>query len=182
MTVLIAAAGWAAAYRNAARLADKNAESDRERQQRAARLERVNRQLSELYGPLLAISLAGTSAWKSFGNMYMRPDVWSMADATPDELARFRLWMQVVQMPLNERLVEVITTKADLLEGDDVPQVLLDLCAHVFSYKGVMARWALDDFSRHFTALKFPGAELNGYATTNYRALKEEQQRLIGQQ
>jgi hypothetical protein len=180
VTVVVAFAGWVFAYLNAARLADKNAALDRERQQRAARLERVNRQLSELYGPLLAVSQAGTSAWRSFGHMYMRRDVTSMAEATPEELEKFRLWMQVVQMPLNERLAELVVTKADLLNGDDVPDVLLELCAHVFSYRGVIARWALNDFSRDFTALQFPGARLSAYASENYKALKVEQQELIG--
>jgi hypothetical protein len=179
--VVLAFAGYIAAYVNGTRLEAKRAALDRERTQRAARLERVNRQLSEMYGPLLATSRAGTSAWNSFFDMYMPSHARSMDNATPEQLERFRVWMQVVQMPLNERLVEVITTKSDLLEGYDMPEVFLDVCAHVYSYKGVIARWNLGDFSRHFTALNFPAEPLVEYVSKNYRALKNEQLELIGQ-
>jgi hypothetical protein len=177
--VFIAFVGYVAAYVNGTRLDTKRAKLDRESKQLAARLDRVNRQLSEMYGPLLAIARAGSSAWKAFFDMYMPAGAASLNNATPEELEKFRQWMQVVQMPLNERLVEVITTKSDLLADNEIPEILLNVCAHVYSYKGLMARWQQGDFSRHFTALRYP-AELHRYASKNYRALKEEQLHLLG--
>ena len=177
--VFLAFAGYIAAYVNGTRLDAKRATLDRENRQLTARLDRVNRQLSEMYGPLLATSRAGTAAWSAFFDMYIPLGQYSLDTATPEQLEIFRLWMQTVQMPLNDRLVEVITTKSDLLEEEDVPAILLEVCAHVYSYKGVMARWEVEDFSRHFTELNFPTA-LDDYASKNYRALKREQLRLIG--
>jgi hypothetical protein len=178
--VFLAFAGYIAAYVNGTRLDAKRAKLDRENRQLAARLERVNRQLSELYGPLLATARAGGAVWNAFLDMYMPPGAKSMKGASPAELEKFRLWMTVVQMPLNDRLVEVITEKSDLLVDHDVPEILLNICAHVYSYRGISARWDAGDFSRHFTALRFPGDELDEYASTNYRQLKNEQLDLIG--
>ena len=54
-TILVALLGYLATYFNNLRLS-----------QRSEKLARVNRQLSELYGPLFALTHAAETAWRAY--------------------------------------------------------------------------------------------------------------------
>jgi hypothetical protein len=171
VTVGLAVSGYAFTYRNNLRI-----------DQHKARLERVNRQLSELYGPLLALSSAGNIAWQGFRSRY-RPGVgpfWS-TESPPNEQETFawRLWMVEVFMPLNLRMEAAIVDKSDLLDEDHMPQELLLLCAHVSAYKTLLRRWESGDFSEHASIVKFP-PEISTYVGAEFARLKREQERLLG--
>src|SRR5581483_3044179 len=63
--------------------------------QRNDRLERINRQLSEFYGPLLALTRASDESWQAFRKRY-RPGAGSYWKADPPLTAEdalvWRLW------------------------------------------------------------------------------------------
>ena len=171
VSVLLAVGGYVATYLYSLRLA-----------QRKDRLEHVNRQLSDLYGPLVALTTSGMSAWSGFRELY-RPGVpfWGThPPPTDEEAAAWRLWMTEVFMPLNERIFDVVTNNAELLEESRMPQPLLDVCAHVAGYRPVLRSWANGDTTRHFSTSNFNGQELAEYALTRFQALKIEQRRLMG--
>jgi hypothetical protein len=171
VTVAVATAGYVATYLNSLRLA-----------QRKERLERLDRQLREFYGPLYALTQSGDRSWKAFRVQIGRPhgSFWD-ADPPPTDREKeaWRLWMQNVLMPLNLRIEMVLVEHAELLEGTEMPACLLDLLAHIAAYKAVLKAWEAGDFTRHLSVLDFP-FEVNHYAKTTYLRLKAQQQRLIG--
>jgi len=152
--------------------------------ERKDRLERISGQLSDLYGPLFATSTASDAAWRTFRSQY-RPGggYWggTRPPPTPDEEAAWRLWMTTVFMPLNRQMRDAIVRGAHLLEEENVPDVLLAVCAHVSAYEAVLKRWEEGDFAVHTTPLNFPSDELRDYAGSAVRRLKLEQNRLIRQ-
>jgi hypothetical protein len=173
VTVLIAGAGYLATYGYNLKLA-----------RRKDRLDRVSRQLSDLYGPLLALVSASQSSWEMFRRRY-RPDIpgfWDDPAPTADEAAAWRLWITEVFMPLNERMVDVITEHADLLDESDMPRSLLQACAHVAAYRPVIKRWHEEDFSEHLSVINFPSAELLRFASEGFARLKAQQRTLLGHQ
>jgi hypothetical protein len=125
VTIFLAAIGYVATYTMNLRLA-----------RRKDRLERINRQLSELYGPLNALNMAAMRAWTE---LQQRHALWGTdvyfteaeADAMPPFTATaaetWRLWMTHVFMPLNRRMVEIVVNHADLLIEKNIPQCLQDL-------------------------------------------------------
>ena len=141
--------GYLLAYRNNLRL-----------NQRKDRLDRITRQLGDLYGPLYALASSSAAAWLVFRSQY-RPGgaFWSSFRSAPteDEAAAWRRWMTTVFMPLNRRLREAIVEHIDLLEEEVVPQVLLDACAHVASYEAVLQRWEEGDYTEHTEQRSFCG-------------------------
>ena len=167
---LVAIAGYAVAHRNNLRLAERN-----------DRLDRVSRQLSNFYGPLLALSYASNASWRVFRRRY-RPGggFWNDPPPTLEEAAIWRSWMTEVFTPLNRQMRDVVVTKADLLDEDHMPQPLLDLCAHVASYEPVLKRWEEGDYSEHIALLHFPAEELSEYVSERFEALKAEQNALLG--
>jgi hypothetical protein len=172
-SIVAAFAGFVAAYVNNLRLA-----------RRKDRLDRVSRQLSEFYGPLLSLVSTGNATWSVFRRTY-RPgrSFWGTEPPpTDEEAATWRLWMREVFMPLNRRIAEVIHSKADLLEEEEMPQCLLDVCAHVASYEPVLKRWDDGDVEQHTALNLFPRRDLTAYAEQSFHRLKTEQSRLLARE
>jgi hypothetical protein len=171
VSVLLAVSGYIATYLNTLRLT-----------KRRERLDRLDRQLRELYGPLYALTESAEKSWIAFRRQIKRPEgsFW-YADPPLNEAekAAWRLWMTHVLMPINLQIETVIVAKSDLLVGTEMPSSLLDLLAHIAAYKAVIKAWEIEDYSHHLSVIDYP-AEVNVYAKRIYLDLKAQQQRLIG--
>ncbi|MEU7551859.1 hypothetical protein AB0B01_05735 [Streptomyces sp. NPDC044571] len=173
MTVSLAFVGYLTTYLNGLRLA-----------QRQARLARVNQQLSDFYGPLFALMESNSRAYEAFCEKYARPDGVHPFDhdipPTEEELVEWRIWATTVFLPNIQKMRDVVVTKADLLIEEEMPPVLLELCAHVSGYEITAARWASGEFREYKSVIQFPGPELKEYTTTRFARLKMEQAALLG--
>lgn len=173
VTVGLALIGYLATYLNGLRLA-----------QRQAGLTRVNQQLSDFYGPLFALMEANSRTYDTFAEKYARPDGRDPfrhdAPPTEQELAEWRTWATTVFIPNIQAMRDVVVTKADLLIEEEMPQALLQLCAHVSGYEITAARWAQGNYEEHLSLISFPGRELREYIRDRFTRLKSEQARLLG--
>jgi hypothetical protein len=171
VTVLLALLGYFVTYGNNLRLA-----------QRKDRLERVERQLREFYGPLLSLAEASTRVWEAFRGKY-RPGgpYWGTPDMpSDDEAASWRMWMSTVFQPMNEEMARLVTQHADLIEEIDTPECLLDLYAHVAAYRPVLEAWKVGNVLEHTSLLEFPAESVLEYARKHCHKLKQEQALLLG--
>jgi hypothetical protein len=170
VSVVLAFVGYWATYWNNLRIS-----------QRKDKLDRVNRQLKELYGPLFALGHASEVAWKKFRGRY-RPDgaFWGGPDDQPtkEEAVAWRLWMTEVFIPIIFKMEELILANSDLIDEPEMPAPFIALCAHIAGYKVVTKKWAGGDFTENTSSLNFP-TELQGYVECEYKRLKAEQARLI---
>lgn len=141
---------------------------------RKDRLERVNKQLSELYGPMFSLTHASSIAWKWFREAHS-----AEGETTPDDLKEWRLWMSVVFMPQNVKLYDIILNKSDLLIETAMPQSLLDFCAHTVALQAVLEKWKNEDYSEHYPIARYP-RDIDQYAHESYTRLKAEQSKLLG--
>ena len=155
-------------------------------EQRKARLERVNRQLKDLYGPLFALRQASSRAWASFNSILnAKYPTGSKAvfvdneESHPDKMKLWVRWMETVFMPLNEKIYELIETNSDLLIEEEMPQCILDFLAHVAAYKVVKRQWMEGDYSEYTSVINYP-REIDNYAIQSYEKLKKEQTKLLG--
>ncbi|WP_030546321.1 hypothetical protein [Streptomyces albus] len=172
-TIGLAFVGYLATYLNGLRLA-----------QRQARLTRVNLQLSELYGPLFALMETNGRVYDTFAEKYARPDgrdpFRHEIPPTEQELAEWRLWATTVFIPNIQAMRDVVVGKADLLIEEEMPPVLLQLCAHVAGYEVTAARWEEARYEEHLSLIAFPGRELKQYTREQFIRLKGEQAKLLG--
>jgi hypothetical protein len=174
VTIALAFAGYLATYLNGVRLS-----------QRQERLARVNRQLSDFYGPLFALTEGNSRSYAEFLERNVRPDGSSPFGeggpaATERESSEWRLWASTVFLPNIQAMRDLVIQRADLLREREVPPVLLELCAHVSGYEITAARWAREDYSEHLSVVPFPGEEIRAYARRGFTELKAEQARLLG--
>ena len=91
----------------------------------------------------------------------------------------FRLWIASVFMPLNRQMMDLVVNRADLLEGTEIPQCLLDLCAHTSAYEALLKRWEKQDYTVHEPMVNFPRGPLGRYAEQEFCKLKREQDILL---
>lgn len=126
--VAIAILSYAAKYLNDLRLV-----------QRKERLEYIESQLRNLYGPLFALANAGKVAYyQGFRQLY-RPGMpmWDPPTNDPtkvttqEEVRAYHQWMRAVFIPINKQMVKQIIDHTDLLVEQQMPQCILDLLAHV---------------------------------------------------
>ena len=88
--------------------------------------------------------------------------------------------MENVFMPTNIEMYTAITTKADLLIESQMPECLLELCAHVTAYKPVLKMWSQSDYSEHLSYVGYPNDALLEYTRLSFQELKAEQAKLMG--
>jgi hypothetical protein len=174
--VVVAVVGYFIKYRIDLKLA-----------QRDDRLARINRQLSDFYGPLLALTESSGESWQAFrkrhrpdGGSYWRTD----PPPTSDDVVAWRLWMTAVFMPMHQDMMNLVLKHADLVEEPEMPSCLLALCAHVHGYQAVLREWETGEISLlredNISVVNFPGRELADYAATAFGRLKAEQASLLG--
>ncbi|MFJ3234639.1 hypothetical protein [Streptomyces sp. NPDC086787] len=174
VTVGLAFVGYVVAYLNGLRLT-----------QRQERLARVNRQLSDFYGPLFALTETNSRTFGAFLERHARPggiSPFTHEDPpTAEELTEWRLWVTTVFLPNIRAMRDLVIKHADLLGESEMPPLLLQLCAHVSGYEITAARWAQGNLDQHLSVVSFPSEELAAYARREFSSLKKEQSRLLGQ-
>jgi len=87
--------------------------------------------------------------------------------------------MRVVFTPSNRRVVQLIEDHSDLLDDDDMPQVLLDFCAHVAGYEVTLNKWDHGDYSVLTSLINHPGTALSEYAPSTFASLQARHSQLI---
>jgi hypothetical protein len=150
---------------------------------RQERLVRISKQLSELYGPLLALLEANKRSYEKFlgafragSNAFFNPN---MPETTQEQLEAWKLWVRHVFQPTNRKIFDLVVSKADLLIDDEMPDFLLDFCAHKAGFDVTLARWDEGDFTSHLSLLPHPGEPLNQYARESFSFLKKAQAKLL---
>ena len=156
-------------------------------EERKARIERVNRQLKEFYGPLLACVSATSSAKRAMikqmlGSEAIREEsLHAIIRRDPSASRTYQQWMELVLQPLNERAAKVVTENIDLLEGSEITTSLLQLVAHVYANRVLISSWketptSLPSFS---SAISYPD-RLEEFVAREFSRMKRVQAELLG--
>ncbi|KAG1673642.1 hypothetical protein FOA52_013306 [Chlamydomonas sp. UWO 241] len=153
-------------------------------EERKARIDRVNRQLREFYGPLLACVTATKSAYEAMVKQHS-------ADGTPEAFERalieepggkvanaYRGWMAQVLQPLNEKAATIVTDNVDLLDGSAIQPQLLQLVAHVYANRVILKMWSEGEYSS-VSVIPYPNPIVD-FARHEFAKMKRRQAELLG--
>ncbi|PRW60629.1 hypothetical protein C2E21_0788 [Chlorella sorokiniana] len=171
--VLPAFLGWLFTYYNT-----------KKTDERKAQIERINDQVRQLYGPLLACVHASRSAYAAMVRQHS-PDgtvqgfvkaLQSHPEGPVGEA--YRRWMKVVLQPLNEKAADIIVNHVDLLRTPYIDPLLLQLVAHVSANKVILRRWEEGNV-REWSAISYPN-QLLDYITSEFKRIKRKQAMLLG--
>lgn len=150
---------------------------------RKDQLDRVDRQLRDLYGPLFSLNRASGEVYRAFRQEWRTgvQGYWSNpVPPTEAEAAAWRLWMVEVFFPLISRMKDLVIWHADLIDETEMPPCLLELVTHVSTYQAVLRAWQDGDHSRHTSMLPYPRKTITEYLERRYAELKERQAELLG--
>lgn len=86
----------------------------------------------------------------------------------------YRTWATEVFQPLNERALEILIKRADLMDNTSVPPVFRQFAAHVLAFRTLIARWKSGDFSQRRCTIRYP-EEFGPYVAYEFRRLKIRQ-------
>ncbi|KDD74164.1 hypothetical protein H632_c1517p0 [Helicosporidium sp. ATCC 50920] len=152
--------------------------------ERGAQIDRINDQVRQLYGPLLACVHATRSAYAAMVSQHS-PDgtiagfVYAVrSDPRGAEAEAYRDWMWTVIQPLNERAIGVIVDHVNLFDSPTPDPLFLQYVAHVSAYRVCLKRWdsgALNEWS----AVPYPDGLLE-LVSREFARIKRRQARLLG--
>ena len=147
-----------------------------------AQLDLVNAQLRYFYGPLLAMAEATERAWATFKREHKPQAALHFWDPvyppTPEARDAWVRWVKTIFLPTSNRMVEIISERADLLIEPGMPQCLTDICAHILTLKAVLASWNAES-DKVPAVSNYPADDLINYLENSFSVLKREQVRLI---
>ncbi|MDH3039034.1 hypothetical protein [Streptomyces sp. TRM75561] len=69
---------------------------------------------------------------------------------------------------------DIIVTHGDLIIEDEMPQAVLEFCAHAASYESLLSDWEANG-SAERVLIRHPGQEFSNYVRESYRRLKNAQ-------
>eukprot|EP00891_Asterochloris_glomerata_P009937 jgi/Astpho2/9937/Aster-06643 len=158
--------------------------ADEVTKEREAQIDRINEQVRDLYGPLLACVTASKSAFDAMVRQHS-PDGTKESfiqavreDAEGKEAQAYRHWMKEVLQPLNDKAADAITNHIDLLESAEVEPLLLKLMAYVKTTKVLMSRWEAGNLNE-WSSISYPDGLLD-YVQREFKKIKQRQAALLG--
>jgi hypothetical protein len=103
---------------------------DRRKDARLRQLARLEAQLRDFYGPLMALSHATKEIFHEWLQTYRDgKSYFTSEEDPPTEIQKesWRIWISTVLQPLNERMATIVIERSHLLEGGELPQSLRTL-------------------------------------------------------
>ena len=157
--------------------------ADLENEQNSAKIDRVNDQLRNLYGPLYSFASVSEITWQELILLY--PALTKIDSVNPKvpltevEQEEYRKYMLKVIQPLQLNAENAILNYSDLIDEKEMPTLFKELVAHISDSKKLYSNWANGDYSRHIPINKYP-ADFRTYITKEYNKLKSRQMELLG--
>ena len=158
--------------------------------QHKERVARVSEQLKELYGPLLACVYASKASYAAMVKQCeelsplrgVRTETQFRAAVIREPNGKaavaYRQWVREALMPLSEKASELIIEHADLLEGEGIEPLLLQLVAHVSACKVIIKRWEEGHLQEH-SVIGYPD-DVHTWVQKEFTQLKRRQASLLG--
>ena len=109
-----------------------------------SRIEFIEKQLEQLYGPLNILVLESERSFKEL--LRVLPRAGSVVfedgkDLTPEEQETWRFWVEQDLLPRNERIKDLLMTKMHLVDGNSIPKSYLRFIDHHNAWAIHHRRW-----------------------------------------
>lgn len=139
-------------------------------------LDRLNKQISEFYGPLYTLYETGDQNYY----IYLKHCGKEVTFKNP----HYRNWTCAVFQPTNAAMENIIINKADLILGKKIPSCLLQFCqwsatVKVYNEAEKHGNFDEDTWQRIINDIKHPELSMQIYLRACFEVLKEEQSTLL---
>lgn len=170
---VVTAIGWLVTY-------ILSTSTERHRQRLIAQVEFTKQQLEELYGPLAFLILEDEQSWRDLQEILGRDYVFLDDYIDEDDLKTWLFWVENVFFPRHQKIVDLLTSKTHLIEGERVPDSFLAFLNHQHSWKINHERWQKQGFAYSWhSKVNYPTG-FDKEVLTTFEHLKKRHSRLIG--
>jgi hypothetical protein len=169
----VAVVGWFVAHYLSRRAA-------REQYRREAALKHVERQLGDLYGPLVFLVLEGARVFEDLREDF--GDGWYHGDRRlePAEEEKWLYWTENYFIPRNRRIQDLLSSHSHLIESDHIPDSFLDFIDHHASWTLEIERMRETGVDEGLYSRRTWPDSFSAEVETTFRVLKQRHERLIG--
>jgi hypothetical protein len=170
----VSALGWAINHILASR-------AERRKARLTARLAHVERQLSELYGPLVFLIHEGRAIFSDLLQSFGRNYVFVAGQPLPEnELATWLFWVDLDLMPRNSKIQSILASNAHLIVGEELPASYVKFLDHHNSWKIHHERWKREGVKYQWhSKINYP-MEFASEVVATFRHLMKTHAELIG--
>lgn len=155
--------------------------TERNKQKLTSKLEFTQRQLEELYGPLVFLVLEGRRSYSDLLEKLGRNFVFFENEPLPEnDLAIWLFWTEHDFFPRNEKIKQIIEGKTHLIDSQKVPESWLVFLDHYNSWKIGHLMWEkLGNKYDWHSKVNWP-VEFEGDVIKTFNAIKQRHSKLIG--
>lgn len=151
----------------------------------ARRLDRIEKQLQLLYGPIYALILSRQKSWELFSskfdmNTWFRGENYVGQKIPDSDLEPWKRWIKFEAQNTNSKIHDIIVNHSDLIIGYEMPECFTKFINHFAEYKWIVEKWDNNDDKIFFSDKKYPHKELEFYIKTSFLKLKYTQFNLQG--
>ncbi|MET8680936.1 hypothetical protein ABZW18_25990 [Streptomyces sp. NPDC004647] len=154
--------------------------AERKRARHQAALTHVERQLEELYGPLLFLMHEGESSFSDFTQTVGGHAVFVNEQIEPDNLQPWLFWVDNDFMPRNRAIQTLLSTKAHLIDASRMPASYLQFLDHHNSWHVSHLRWKEDGVPYRWHSRTGWPRDFQSDVIATYERLKRYQKEISG--
>ena len=174
ITACVTALGWVVTNYLSQRREEQKVKAE-------ATLRYVERQLEELYGPLVALMYEGRQVFQELLRSLGRDYVFLEGVALPqDELKTWLFWADNSFLPRNRQIRDLLTSKPHLVEGSDFSESYVLFFLHESSWRVRHERWVKEKVAYDWhSSVNWP-LQFERDVIDTFKALKAKHSELLG--
>ena len=123
--------------------------------------------LEEFYSPILIL----IEISQRLRELYVKENIYE-EDGVID-MNQWKNWISNIFMPINIRIYKIIKNKSHLIIETEIPQCIIEFCAHVEIYKIIVAGWETNRTLQFSPAIPYPTSIVD-YFRHSCRELKNQ--------
>ena len=174
ITALVSAIGWVVNYIFAMT-------ADARRHRIGGQLAHVEKQLSDLYGPLAFLIIEGNAFYRDLLTTLGREQVFQEnSDLSSDEQSLWLFWVDNDFMPRNEAIQHLLSCNAHLIDNETIPASYEAFMDHYNSWRVTHLRWKEDQIKYSLHSKGDWPQEFNEDVQATFGRLKHEHAELAG--
>jgi hypothetical protein len=153
--------------------------TERRHQRLIAQVEFTKQQLEELYGPLAFLVLEGEQSERDLREL-IGNDIFKNEEIEEDALKTWLFWVENDFFPRHQKIVDLLSSKTHLIEGESISKSFLAFLSHSHSWKIIHERWQkLGIEYAWYSKVRYP-LEFNKEILSTFEYLKKHHSILIG--
>ena len=154
---------------------------DQQKAKAEATLQFVERQLEELYGPLVALMYEGRQIFADLLDSLGRDHVFfGDRHLPPEELAAWLFWAENSFLPRNKQIRDLLVSKTHLVEGKKFPESYVQFFLHESSWRLRHDRWLKEKVAYNWRSCVNWPVQFEKDVIKTFEYLKDKHCELLG--